>query len=80
VIAVAQPLNKESEPDSAVSGEAVMRARAKVLALAEEQGVKPVEKFEDLLGDFWPEDESIDDFLETLYQWRREGLPRELPE
>ena len=34
--------------------------------LAEEQGVKPVQRFEDLLGDFWPEDESIDDFLAWL--------------
>jgi hypothetical protein len=41
--------------------------------IAEEQGVKPVERFEDLLGDFWPEDESIDDFVATIRQWRREG-------
>ncbi|HVW10636.1 MAG TPA: hypothetical protein VHC90_18740 [Bryobacteraceae bacterium] len=24
----------------------------------------------ELLGDFWPEEESIDDFLATLYEWR----------
>jgi hypothetical protein len=24
----------------------------------------------DLLGDFWPEEESIDDFLQTLREWR----------
>lgn len=41
--------------------------------LAEVQGVSPVENFEDLLGDFWPEDESVDDFLEARERWRREG-------
>jgi len=24
----------------------------------------------DLLGNFWPEDESIDDFLAALHEWR----------
>jgi hypothetical protein len=23
-----------------------------------------------LHGDFWPEEESIEDFLDTLYEWR----------
>src|SRR5688572_13503308 len=30
--------------------------------LAVQQGVKPVERLEDLFGDFWPEDETADDF------------------
>jgi len=38
--------------------------------LVAEQGTKfradPVE----LLGDFWPEQESIDDFLSALHEWR----------
>ena len=25
---------------------------------------------QDLLGDFWPEEESIDDFLVALHEWR----------
>ena len=29
----------------------------------------PVERFEDLLGDFWPEDETCDEFI----AWLREG-------
>ncbi len=45
-----------------------------VAALAEEQGVQPVESLDDLWGDFWPEDESIDKFIETVRRWRREGL------
>jgi hypothetical protein len=44
-----------------------------LIALAREQGVMPVERFEDLLGDFWPEDESVDDFLEARRRWQREG-------
>ena len=39
--------------------------------LAAQQGVSPVADFDSLLGDFWPEDESIDDFLEALHRWRR---------
>ncbi len=41
--------------------------------LAREQGVKPVENPNDLKGDFWPEDESVDDFLVWLRALRREG-------
>ena len=40
--------------------------------LAVEQGVKPIENPDDLVGDFWPEDESIDDFLVWLREIRRE--------
>ena len=34
--------------------------------------VQPVQCLEDLWGDFWPEDESVDDFIETVQCWRRE--------
>lgn len=34
--------------------------------LAEEQGVEPVERIEDLVADFWPDDESVDDFLAAI--------------
>jgi hypothetical protein len=55
-----------------------VKAREKLLRLAEEQGVKPM-SWEQLkaMGDLWPEDENIDDFLATLRQWRNEE--RELP-
>ena len=39
------------------------------------QGARPVERFEDLLGDFWPENESVDDFLEARHRWQQEGSP-----
>jgi hypothetical protein len=34
--------------------------------LAREQGVSAVVDFESLLGNFWPEDESADDFITQL--------------
>ncbi len=49
---------------------------AKLLRLAEEQGVKPVESIADLRADLFPEDESIDDFIATVRQWRKEGDTR----
>lgn len=49
--------------------------------LAAEQGVKPVTDIDSLKGDFWPEDESIDEFLDWVYNVHRRGgldaLPRE---
>ena len=42
-------------------------------ALAMEQGVRPVASLEDLVGDFWPEDEAIDDFIALVRQWRHQG-------
>lgn len=41
--------------------------------LAAEQGVEPVTDPAQLVADFWPEDESIDDFIATIRAWRREG-------
>jgi hypothetical protein len=35
---------------------------------------QPVQKLEDLYGDFWPEDESVDDFVDAVQQWRREDI------
>jgi hypothetical protein len=41
----------------------------------------PIETLETVWADsFWPEDESVDDFLATVQQWRQEdlGLHREI--
>ncbi len=45
---------------------------ATISELAEAQGVKPIQTLDDLWGDFWPEDESIDDFITLIQQWRHE--------
>lgn len=41
--------------------------------LAARQGVKPVEDPRVPLGDFWPEDETADEFIAAVRRWRREG-------
>ena len=38
--------------------------------LMSEQGTGPIADVSVLHGDFWPEEESIEEFLETLYDWR----------
>jgi hypothetical protein len=41
-------------------------------ALAEAQGVAPIGDIDELVADFWPEDESIDDFIAAVRRWRDE--------
>ena len=55
-------------------------ALARLLKLAEEQGVKPLDMDAILAkADFWPEEESIDEFIATIAKWRSESHDRELP-
>lgn len=55
-------------------------ALVRLLKLAEEQGVKPLTReILDQMGSVWPEDESVDEFLEARERWRSESLRRELP-
>ena len=42
--------------------------------MAEQGGPKMVHNLSDLVADFWPEDESIEDFLEFLRESREEEL------
>jgi hypothetical protein len=41
--------------------------------LAAQQGVKPIKDPKVLRGDFWPEDETADEFIAAVRRWRREG-------
>jgi hypothetical protein len=41
-----------------------------VQQLMAEQGTGPITDVSVLHGDFWPEEESIEDFLQALHQWR----------
>ena len=38
--------------------------------LMAEQGAGPITDVSLLRGDFWPEEESIEEFLEALHEWR----------
>jgi hypothetical protein len=42
-------------------------------ALAASQGVGPITNFDDLLGDFRPEDETVDQFVAAVREWRHDG-------
>jgi hypothetical protein len=68
-------------PDSSATKEdARSEAHARAWELARRQGVKPIENMDDLRGDFWPEEESIDDFLAWLRELRQSDKPRSIPE
>lgn len=38
--------------------------------LAAQQGKSPLSDPSVLLGDFWPEDEPVEEFLAALHEWR----------
>jgi len=42
-------------------------------ALAAQQRVRPIDNPQELFADFWPEDETADQFNQAVRQWRREG-------
>jgi hypothetical protein len=55
-------------------------ATADIETLAKQQGVGPLDFAKARqLGKFWPEDESIDEFIATVRRWRDEGGDRKLP-
>lgn len=53
-------------------------ARKELERLAAEQGVRPIEDFESLKADFWPKDESVDDFVRTVRERRRDSESRSI--
>jgi hypothetical protein len=61
-------------------GGAAGQARAHIRSLAERRGVKPIRDIGDLCGDFWPAEETADDFLLWLRNTRREESVRSIPE
>ncbi|MEK6278729.1 MAG: hypothetical protein AABN95_00080 [Acidobacteriota bacterium] len=46
-------------------------ARKELERLAAEQHVRPLIDFDSLKADFWPEDESVDDFVRTVRERRQ---------
>lgn len=47
------------------------RARRELERLAAEQGVQPITDLASLRANFWPKDESVDDFVQSLRERRR---------
>lgn len=55
-------------------------AHARAWELARRQGVEPVRNAGELYGDFWPEEDEVDDFLAWLRTIRHENELRDVPE
>jgi hypothetical protein len=53
-------------------------ARKELERLAVEQGVRPITDFDSLRADFWPEDESVEDFVGTVRERRRDSERRSI--
>jgi hypothetical protein len=63
--------NRDSAPDDRpASVRYAASGHPTVEQLTAEQGTGPITDVSVLHGDFWPEEESIEDFLETLHEWR----------
>jgi hypothetical protein len=68
-----------SDVDEGQSSEQ-FKARARLRKLIQERGITPVAVDQlRAMGDLWPEDESVDDFLEWREQTRKEDRSRRLP-
>lgn len=50
------------------------RAHEKVWEMARQQGVEPISDIKELQGDFWPEDESVDEFLDWVRAVRQQAM------
>ncbi|MGB9178550.1 MAG: hypothetical protein WCB68_04820 [Pyrinomonadaceae bacterium] len=70
-------LEREAQADDE---ESRRQAHARAWELAKRQGVKPIRNMAELKADFWPEEESIDDFLSWLRDLRQNDKPRSIPE
>jgi hypothetical protein len=63
----------QSEPPRMLGQAFDIQTPMDLAALALSQGVRPITNFNDLLGDFWPEDETADQFVAAVREWRRDG-------
>lgn len=64
-----QPVSVSVEP---LRGVSFFDTKINLEVLASQQGVSIVSDFGGLLGDFWPEDESVDQFIAAVQAWRHE--------
>jgi hypothetical protein len=55
------------------------RAHSRAWELAKQQGVKPIQNVEEVKGNFWPEEESTDEFLSWLRKTRQDDEQRSIP-
>ena len=56
------------------------KARARLRRLIQRRGITPITVDQlRAMGDLWPEDENVDDFIAAVREWRRDGSLRRLP-
>jgi hypothetical protein len=61
---------ESAEAERPESGRYSTAGHPSVEQLVAEQGTGPITDVSVLHGDFWPEEESIEQFLEALHEWR----------
>jgi hypothetical protein len=66
---------KASKVEKPLAERYTRRGHPSIKELVAEQGTRFPANAADLLGDFWPEDESIEDFLKALHEWRGHDRP-----
>lgn len=63
--------HRDSAPaDHPASAPHAAAGHPSVEKLMAEQGTGPIKDVSVLHGEFWPEEESIEDFLDALHEWR----------
>jgi hypothetical protein len=67
-------LERVEREDKITREEAQKQAHARAWELARQQGVEPIRDIKELQGDFWPEDESVDEFLEWVRAIRQDKI------
>jgi len=66
-------LFKRVERESqSVEEEARKQAHSRAWELAKQQGVEPIRDIKELQGDFWPEEEGVDEFLSWVRAIRQQ--------
>jgi hypothetical protein len=73
-------MSKDKRDAPLTEEEARNQAHARARELAKQQGVKPIHNMAELQADFWPEEESVDEFLSWARELRQNDKPRSIPE
>jgi hypothetical protein len=61
---------REGEPDRPAAMPYAASGHPSIEQLMAEQGTGPITDVSVLHGDFWPEEESVEEFVATIREWR----------
>ncbi len=73
-------MSEDKKEAQSTEEESRKQAHARARELAKQQGVRPIQNMAELKGDFWPEEDSIDEFLSWLHDLRQNDKPRSIHE